>query len=98
MTRTYIYSQKESALSRELQFAPRSAAVWPLGAALGNAEVYENRRDLVDHHQRHVVHLHQVARLHQQVAGAALDGRVDFAIAQVELGGRDGGRSEERRV
>ena len=41
---------------------------------------------LVDHHQRHVVHLDQIARMHQQIAGAAGERGADLAVAQVQLG------------
>ena len=53
---------------------------------LGDAEVHKNRGECMDRHQRHVVRLHQIARVHQQVPGAPRDGRVDLAITQVELG------------
>ena len=53
----------------------------------GHAEIDEDRRDLVDHHQRHVVRLHQISGVHQQVAGAAGNRRMDLAVAQVQLGG-----------
>ena len=66
---------------------------------LGHAEVHEDRRDLVDHHQRHVVHLDQVAGVHQQVPGASRNGRVDLAITQVELGPVHRGQvARERRA
>ena len=49
-------------------------------------------RDLVDHHQRHVVRLHQVAGVHQQVAGAPGDRGADGRVAEVEFGALDGRR------
>jgi len=75
-------------LRRHAHFQLPVGAETPDGRKLlfGYAEVHKNRRDLVDHHQRHVVHLHQVARVYQQVPGATRNGRADLAIAQVELG------------
>ena len=57
----------------------------------GNAEVDEDGLHLVQDHQGDIVYFHQVAGLHQQVAGPSGDGRLDFAVAQVQPGGGGGG-------
>ena len=54
---------------------------------LRHIEIHEGRRQLMDHHQRNVISLHQVSGVYQQVAGAAGDGRVDLAVTQVEFRG-----------
>ena len=52
-----------------------------------HVEVDEDGRDLMDHHQRNVVGLHQIAGVDQQVAGASGEGRADLAVTEIELGG-----------
>src|SRR5881296_1591064 len=54
---------------------------------LGRAEVDEDRREPVNDHQGYIIGLDQVAGVYEQVAGAARDGRLDSAIAEVEFGG-----------
>ena len=46
---------------------------------LRDAEVDEHRADLIDHDQRHVVSLHEIAGMHEQIARAAGDRRVNLA-------------------
>ena len=80
-----------STSARTGELTPRAQPPHVGQALLGNAEIHENRLDPVNHHQRHVVHLHQVAGMHQQVAGPPSDRRADLAVSQIELRGCDCG-------
>ena len=55
---------------------------------LGNREIHINRMHLVDDDHRSVgVGLDQVAGMHQQVAGAAVDWRANLTVLEIQLRG-----------
>src|SRR5690349_12561504 len=81
------------------QLAPRHVALDVRQLRFRNGKSDQNRLDLRDGHQLHDVRCDDVALLHAQIAGAAIDGRRDRSVAQLDFGGLDGGfRGDDLRT